>query len=73
MTTDHGHHAAAAVQACQDLGDALRGAGIVLPSLRVDPVAFADRDPNCQLLDLGRCNLPTARDLTAALTRGPNA
>lgn len=49
-----------------ELCAALHGAGIVLPSLDLEPVAYAERTPR-PLLDLGRCNLSTARKLTAAL------
>ncbi|MER5973927.1 hypothetical protein ABT112_30155 [Streptomyces sp. NPDC002055] len=41
-------------------------AGVVLPSLRVDPVSWAAQDVP-PLVDLGRCNLATARQLVAAL------
>jgi hypothetical protein len=46
----------------------LKGAGIVLPSLRIDPVSCAAEVPG-SLIDLGRCNLDTARKLVAALER----
>jgi hypothetical protein len=49
-----------------ELCAALHGAGIVLPSLRIDPVAYADEKPRL-LVELGRCNLQTVRQLTAAL------
>jgi hypothetical protein len=48
------------------LGAALFQAGVVLPSLRLDPCAYAEQKPR-PMVDLGRCNLQTARDLTAAL------
>ncbi len=49
-----------------ELCAALYGAGIVLPSLRLDPIGCADENPRL-LVELGRCNLRTARELAAAL------
>ncbi|MFB9391930.1 hypothetical protein ACFPM3_23385 [Streptomyces coeruleoprunus] len=40
--------------------------GVVLPSLRVDPVT-ATGDTASPLVDLGRCNLDTAARLVAVL------
>ncbi|MFD5031522.1 hypothetical protein ACFVWX_14350 [Streptomyces sp. NPDC058220] len=40
--------------------------GVVLPSLRIDPVSSAGNEPT-PLIDLGRCNLDTARRLIAVL------
>ncbi|MDI3386083.1 hypothetical protein QIS99_07600 [Streptomyces sp. B-S-A8] len=51
------------------LAEALTEAGITLPSLRVDPLAYVG-EPAVPLVELGRCNIPTARALTAALRRG---
>ncbi|MFE9255807.1 hypothetical protein [Streptomyces sp. NPDC006879] len=48
------------------LKDGLGAAGVVLPSLRVDPVSAADRWA-APLVDLGRCNLDTALRLVALL------
>ncbi len=50
-----------------DLSAALRALGIVLPSLSVEPMAYADDNPD-PLLDLGRCNRSTARKLLAVLS-----
>lgn len=44
----------------------LQRAGIVLPSLRVDPMAYADENPH-PLISLGSCNLAMARKLAAVL------
>ncbi len=55
-----------AERARDELSAALRSAGIVLPSLGVDPLAYGDENPD-PLLDLGRCSRTTARKLTAAL------
>ncbi|MFI1536588.1 hypothetical protein [Streptomyces anandii] len=55
-----------APEAVERLRAALGGAGIVLPSLRVDPVTGAHGDPYA-LVDLGRCNLGVASRLAAAL------
>ncbi|WP_255953636.1 hypothetical protein [Streptomyces odontomachi] len=52
-----------------ELNAALHGVGVVLPSLRVDPAAYAEEWPR-PLVELGRCNLQTARLLTAALLAG---
>jgi hypothetical protein len=55
-----------AEQVRDELCAALRGAGIVLPSLGVEPAAYADEKPR-PLVELGRCNVQTARKLTAVL------
>ncbi|MGW4020892.1 hypothetical protein [Streptomyces sp. NPDC005009] len=50
----------------EELGAALAGVGITLPSLALDVpmIAACHAEP---LVDLGRCNLPTARKLAAVL------
>ncbi|MFI2258842.1 hypothetical protein [Streptomyces tubercidicus] len=50
-----------------ELREALARAGVVLPSLRPDPVSIAHRyiPP---LVELGRCSMEVARQLTDALT-----
>ncbi|MGW2207891.1 hypothetical protein [Streptomyces sp. NPDC001781] len=53
-------------QAVERLRTALRGAGIVLPSLRVDPVT-AVRGGRDTLVDLGSCNLDVAARLVTVL------
>ncbi len=55
-----------AEQVRDELCAALHRAGIVLPSLRLDPVGCADEKPRL-LVELGRCNVPTARRLIAVL------
>jgi hypothetical protein len=52
-----------------DLVKALHSAGILLPSVRVEPAAYADEWPR-PLVELGRCNVHTARELAAALRKG---
>ncbi|GHJ39951.1 hypothetical protein Sm713_55600 [Streptomyces sp. TS71-3] len=52
-----------------ELWAALHAFGITLPSLCVEPAAYADAWPR-PLVELGRCNLQTARRLTDALRRG---
>jgi hypothetical protein len=52
-----------------ELWAALHGAGITLPSLRVEPLAYSDERPR-PLLELGRCTLRTARQITVALQKG---
>lgn len=49
-----------------ELRDAFSDAGIVLPSLAVEAASYADWHPR-PLLDLGRCNVSTARQIAAAL------
>lgn len=53
----------------KELDKALNAVGVILPSLRVDPLAYADEHPR-PLVELGRCNLMTARKITAALRKG---
>jgi hypothetical protein len=59
-----------AEEAVERLRAALRGVGVVLPSLRVDPLSVPAEDPYA-LVDLGRCNLGVASRLAAALSRTP--
>ncbi|MFE0471984.1 hypothetical protein ACFW2V_10220 [Streptomyces sp. NPDC058947] len=54
----------------KSLRDALAGVGVVLPSLRVDPVTAASEEPFA-LVDLGRCNVRTAEQLTEVLRSLP--
>ena len=69
-TTERRKAAAGRVREAEELVARLRGGfagvGVVLPSLRVDPVSFAGDDP-VVLLDLGRCNLDTAVRLSQVL------
>jgi hypothetical protein len=58
-----------AEQVRDELSEALQAAGITLPSLGVEPVSYADEQP-LPLVELGRCNLMTARQIAAALRRG---
>lgn len=58
-----------AEQVRDELAAALKAAGIVLPSLRLDPASCVGKAP--ALIELSRCNLETARLLTAALTKEP--
>jgi hypothetical protein len=50
----------------ESLREALAEAGVVLPSLGVDPVTGASGEPFA-LVALGRCNVRTAERLTAVL------
>ncbi|CAM5667343.1 hypothetical protein [Streptomyces chartreusis] len=52
------------------LREALGGVGVVLPSLCVDPVTGAGKEPFA-LVQLGRCNVRTAERLVAALRGEP--
>ncbi len=67
--TDGDRPARSADEAVERLRAALRDVGIVLPSLRVDPVTGAQGHPYA-LVDLGRCNLGVASRLAAALRAG---
>lgn len=63
---------AAAEEARDALAAAFADAGITLPSLRIDPVSCAGNEP-APLIELGRCNLPTARllaETVAGAARG---
>ncbi|MFF7351400.1 hypothetical protein ACFZA1_01890 [Streptomyces filipinensis] len=51
----------------EELRSAFGEAGIVLPSLGLDPVSLA-REAPCPLVELGRCSVDTARRLAAVLT-----
>ncbi|KOG33980.1 hypothetical protein AQJ84_19080 [Streptomyces resistomycificus] len=50
----------------EQLREALVGVGLVLPSLRVDPVTGASDEPFA-LVELGRCNVRTAERLASVL------
>ncbi|WP_374982609.1 hypothetical protein [Streptomyces fradiae] len=55
-----------AERACDELGAALKAVGVCLPSLGLDPVSCAGSTP-LGLIELGRCNVETARALAAVL------
>ncbi|MBA0049623.1 hypothetical protein E0L36_01475 [Streptomyces sp. AJS327] len=50
----------------RELRDALEAAGVRLPSLGLDPLSCTGPTPR-PLVDLGRCDLATARELTEVL------
>ncbi|MGW3654412.1 hypothetical protein ACWD6R_01230 [Streptomyces sp. NPDC005151] len=52
--------------AVEKLRQGLKSVGLVLPSLRVDPVSCAGNEP-APLVDLGRCTIDTALRLSAVL------
>ncbi|MGD3109021.1 hypothetical protein [Streptomyces sp. YGL11-2] len=56
----------AAEQATAELDGALRAVGVTLPSLCVDPVSAASTFM-APLVELGRCNVETARRLAEVL------
>ncbi|MFD3519340.1 hypothetical protein [Streptomyces sp. NPDC058653] len=60
----------AAEEAVEQLRSGLAAAGIVLPSLRIDPVSCSGDGPVNPLVELGRCNLATARQMAAVLEEG---
>ncbi|MFB4424390.1 hypothetical protein C5F59_025320 [Streptomyces sp. QL37] len=70
MNTEERRAAAARIEeaeaAREDLRDALDAAGVKLPSLRLDIPSLVGPMPQ-PLVDLGRCNLSTTRQLTAVL------
>ncbi|MEU1401402.1 hypothetical protein ABZ471_03375 [Streptomyces sp. NPDC005728] len=68
-TTADERPARSADEAVERLRAALHGVGIILPSLRVDPVSGAHGHPYA-LVCLGRCNLGVASRLAAALRAG---
>ncbi|MET9129902.1 hypothetical protein [Streptomyces antibioticus] len=53
-------------EAVERLREALRGVGVALPSLRVDPVTWAGAQP-FPLVDLGRCHPLVAARLAGVL------
>ncbi|MCZ0205296.1 hypothetical protein [Streptomyces achromogenes] len=55
-----------AEEALRELRSALEKAGVVLPSLGLDPVSVVREVPS-PLVDLGRCSVQTARRLAAVL------
>ncbi|SCK50774.1 hypothetical protein [Streptomyces sp. WMMB 322] len=55
-----------AEEARGELSDALSDAGVRLPSLSLDAVSCTGPGPGA-LIDLGRCNVETARALATAL------
>ncbi|MBV9022680.1 MAG: hypothetical protein JO362_02465 [Streptomycetaceae bacterium] len=55
-----------AKKACSELDEALRAVGVNLPSLRLDAASCVGSPP-LTLIHLGRCNVATARALTAVL------
>jgi hypothetical protein len=55
-----------AEETLKELRSALEKAGIVLPSLGLDPVSVA-REAPCPLVELGRCSVETARRLAGAV------
>ncbi|MFD5427575.1 hypothetical protein [Streptomyces sp. NPDC127084] len=54
--------------AVAELRSALALAGVTLPSLRLDLVSYASGNGTRVLVELGRCNVETARLMTAVLT-----
>ncbi|MEU6115278.1 hypothetical protein ABZ840_12210 [Streptomyces sp. NPDC047117] len=52
--------------AVRELRDVLARVGVVLPSLRVDLISWADERPR-PLVEFGRCTVGTARKLIAVL------
>ncbi|MFD5318442.1 hypothetical protein [Streptomyces sp. NPDC127098] len=57
-------------EAVQELSEALAGAGIVLPSLGVDLVSCTSVFHTRPLVELGRCDVDTARRLAAVVRAG---
>ncbi|MFH9043101.1 hypothetical protein ACH4FA_27625 [Streptomyces sp. NPDC017966] len=61
-----------AERAWAELRDALKAAGVTLPSLGLDAASCAGSAP-LAWIDLGRCNVATARALATALRAGQGA
>jgi hypothetical protein len=59
-----------AEETVKKLRAALTRAGILLPSLRIDPTSLA-REAPCPLIELGGCRVDTAARLAAALGEAP--
>ncbi|WP_405794727.1 hypothetical protein [Streptomyces sp. NBC_01506] len=64
---DHADPHAAITEAVRELDEALVALGITLPSLGIDLPSYTLTPTPHPLVDLGRCNLATARRLTVAL------
>ncbi|MEV5610188.1 hypothetical protein [Streptomyces sp. NPDC052225] len=73
--TGQAEHAAVCVEEAEEtvekLRAALTGAGIVLPSLALDPGSIARAAP-CPLVELGRCSVDAAARLAAVLLAAPD-
>ncbi|NBM20789.1 hypothetical protein [Streptomyces sp. GC420] len=69
MVTTASEREREAEEAVAGLREALGAVGITLPSLWVDPVSSASREPGPPLVELGRCNVETALRLAAVLRR----
>lgn len=71
-TTERRRVAAGGVREAEDavetLRQGLKGVGLTLPSLRIDPASCAGNEP-APLVDLGRCNIDTALRLSAVLDK----
>ncbi|MDI3407362.1 hypothetical protein [Streptomyces cavernicola] len=72
MTHDKNELLKQAEAAREELDAALTAAGVVLPSLGVDLIAYTAQRPFA-LVELGRCNVSTAKALAAALRAGAGA
>ncbi|MEV3855337.1 hypothetical protein AB0J38_13535 [Streptomyces sp. NPDC050095] len=66
MNRNNDNDLAEALKVRDELRTALGDAGMTLPSLAVDLIAYVRETP-LPLLELGRCDLATARLLTKAL------
>nr|WP_240437069.1 hypothetical protein [Streptomyces sporangiiformans] len=55
-----------AEETVKELRGALENAGIMLPTLRIDPATLA-REAPCPLVELGRCSVETAARLAAVI------
>ncbi|MBA0053713.1 hypothetical protein E0L36_23465 [Streptomyces sp. AJS327] len=52
----------------EELREALAEVGVKLPTLRLEPISVRGWNPR-PVVDLGRCNLVVARELTAVLRK----
>ncbi|MEV6653816.1 hypothetical protein [Streptomyces sp. NPDC051219] len=67
MKNRNGRKLETAESAVAELRAALARAGVVLPSIGVDPLSYADAADRPALVELGRCTAETALLLAAAL------
>lgn len=58
-----------AEETVKELRAALARAGIILPSLRIDPTSWA-REAPCPIIELGGCSVDVGARLVAVLPRG---
>lgn len=53
-----------------DLQEALEGAGVTFPGLRLDPASYLDGIDGIPIFDFGLCNMMNAKRLIEVLRKG---